>query len=220
MADATTAVAPARTGDTTETDERRTLEPTRDVRATLPDLLEVLLNKGVYLDLDLNITVADIPLIGVNLKAAVAGIETMLEHGMMRGWDAQTREWVRRSLARRVPLEQGEDVVARMAGGYRQEEPTTIWRPGIVYLTSRRLLVWRSEPRELIWQAALLDITGADLREERSVGGEVRTRVAVSTSRGTAVLSAAAPDRLLDLLGEHAGPAGRERPAAEDGGTA
>ena len=78
------------------------LQPTRDLHATLPDLLDALLDKGVYLDLDLIVTVADIPLIGVSLRAMVGGIETMLEHGMMRAWDEQTREWVRRSLARRT----------------------------------------------------------------------------------------------------------------------
>ena len=36
------------------------MQPTRDPRITLPGLVEVLLNKGVYLNLDLIITVADI----------------------------------------------------------------------------------------------------------------------------------------------------------------
>ncbi|GAA4427859.1 hypothetical protein GCM10023169_28310 [Georgenia halophila] len=178
------------------------LEPTRDPGATLPDLLEVLLNKGVYLDLDLIITVADIPLIGVNLKATIAGIETMLEHGMMRSWDEQTREWVRRSLSRQVPLASDEEVVARMAGGYRQEEPYRTWRPGTVYLTSHRLMAWRADPRELLWQVRLNEITGVDLHTERSIGGEERTRLAVTTSSETALLSAAAPQRLHDLLQE------------------
>ncbi|WP_425953451.1 gas vesicle protein [Xylanimonas sp. McL0601] len=204
MSETGTLTAPGRSGS-------RVLQPTRSTRATLPDLLEVLLNKGVYLDLDLIVTVADIPLIGVNLRATIAGIETMLEYGMMRRWDAQTREWVRRSLARRVPLDEDEDVVARMAGGYRQEEPFVTWRPGTVYLTSRRLLVWRSEPRELVWQVALADIADVGLHEERSIGGEPRTRVAVRTPRGTALLSAAAPQRLRDLLLEP--PGGSPDPA-------
>ncbi|MFC7404291.1 gas vesicle protein [Georgenia alba] len=183
----------------------RGLEPTRDPRTTLPDLLEVLLNKGVYLDLDLIISVADIPLIGVNLRATIAGIETMLEHGMMRAWDEQTRAWVRRSLSRNVPLAEGEDLVTRMAGGHRQEEPYVTWRPGIVYLTTHRLLVWRADPREVLWQANLADVTDVNLRTERSVGGEDRRRVAVTTSAGTSVLSAAAPDRLADMVRQTAG---------------
>ncbi|MFC8598769.1 MULTISPECIES: gas vesicle protein [unclassified Isoptericola] len=195
---------------THEPDGGAALQPTRDLHATLPDLLNALLDKGVYLDLDLIITVADIPLIGVNLRAAVAGVETMLEHGMMRGWDEQTRAWVRESLARHVPLEPDEDVVARMAGGHRRDEPPTTWRPGTVYLTTRRLLVWRADPRELLWQTSLDDITGVELRTELSVGGEERERVAVTTPSGTTLLSAAAPERLQGLLREHRG----EDPAA------
>lgn len=194
------------------------LEPTRDLRATLPDLVDVLLDKGVYLDLDLIVTVADIPLIGVNLRATVAGIETLLEHGMMRRWDAQTRAWVRRSVARHLPLADDEDVVARMAGGHRQEEPAPLWRPGTIYLTTRRLLVWRADPRELLWQADLADVVGVALRAEPTIGGEDRTRVVVETSAGTTLLSAAAPERLRDLLVQHgarpaAGGPARDEPA-------
>lgn len=185
--------------------ERRSssaMEPTRDLRVTLPDLLDVLLDKGVYLDLDLIVTVADIPLIGVSLRAMVGGIETMLEHGMMRVWDEQTREWVRRSLSRRVPLADDEDVVTRMAGGHLQEEPYLTWRPGTLYLTTRRLMVWRAEPRELLWQVLLDEITGLGLQAELSAGGEERSRIAVTTSAGTTLLSAAAPERLVDQLRE------------------
>ncbi|MFD6133948.1 gas vesicle protein [Isoptericola sp. NPDC060257] len=189
------------------------LQPTRDLHATLPDLLDSLLNKGVYLDLDLIITVADIPLIGVNLRAAIAGIETMLEHGMMRNWDEQTRAWVRQSLARHVPLEPDEEVVARMAGGHRQDEPATVWRPGTVYLTTRRLLVWRADPRELLWQAALDDVTHVEVRTELAIGGEERERLAVTTPAGTTLLSAAAPDRLAALL-RSGGASGPARPSA------
>jgi hypothetical protein len=176
------------------------MEPTRDLRATLPDLLDVLLDKGVYLDLDLIVTVADIPLIGVSLRAAIAGIDTMLEHGMMQQWDEQTRAWARTSLARRVPLHADEDVVTRMPGGHRQDEPGDAWRPGTVYLTTRRLMVWRAEPRELLWQAYLEEITGVELRSERSAGGEERSRLAVTTPEGTTLVSAASPEGLASLL--------------------
>ncbi|MFC8800763.1 gas vesicle protein GvpJ [Promicromonospora sp. NPDC057138] len=204
-------VMTARSGP--ERDSRSAMEPTRDLRVTLPDLLDVLLDKGVYLDLDLIVTVADIPLIGVSLRAMVGGIETMLEHGMMRAWDEQTREWVRRSLARRVPLADDEDVIARMAGGHRQEEPYVTWRPGTVYLTTRRLMVWRAEPRELLWQATLDEITGVGTQAELSAGGEERTRVALTTRAGTTLLSAAAPESLVAQLREHAPGSGAPVPA-------
>lgn len=61
--------------------------PDADSEGALSRLLEVLLDKGVYLDLDLVITVADVPLIAVNLRATIAGVETMLEWGVPGVWD-------------------------------------------------------------------------------------------------------------------------------------
>ncbi|WP_211240068.1 gas vesicle protein [Promicromonospora kroppenstedtii] len=176
------------------------MEPTHDLRAGLSDLLDVVLDKGVYLDLDLVITVADVPLIGVSLRAAVAGVETMLEHGLMQGWDEQIRRSGRSGADREVPLLDGEEIVLRLSGGHLQESPFRTWRPGIVYVTSGRLLVWRPDPRELLWQVALRDVTAVELRPEASVGGADRLRVCVVTPQGPALLTAAAPRRLYDTL--------------------
>jgi len=60
-------------------------------RATLSDLLDRILDKGLFLRADLVISVAGIPLIGVTLNAAVAGIETLIEYGIMSDWDAASR---------------------------------------------------------------------------------------------------------------------------------
>lgn len=177
------------------------LEPTRDLQATLPDLIEVLLNKGVILHLDLIISVADIPLIGVSLKAAIAGIETMLEYGMMRQWDEQTRAWVQRSISRSVPFLEDEELIARMAGGVEQTGLYTAWRPGTVYLTNRRLFVFRREPREMLWESRLDAIRTVDLDEEPSIGGEKRHRLSLKTDDGSVTrVSAAEPQRLVSLV--------------------
>lgn len=69
------------------------MEPTRAVHATLADLLDRLLNKGLVVQADLIICMAGVPLIAVNLRAAIAGMETMLEYGLMRDWDAAIRAW-------------------------------------------------------------------------------------------------------------------------------
>ena len=67
------------------------MEPTRDLHATLTDLLDRVLDKGVIVNADVIITVSGIPLIAVNLRAAIAGMETMLEYGLMTDWDEMTR---------------------------------------------------------------------------------------------------------------------------------
>lgn len=58
---------------------------------TLVDVLERVLDKGVVVDADLVISVAGIPLVGVNLRAAVAGMETMTKYGVMEEWDKEIR---------------------------------------------------------------------------------------------------------------------------------
>ena len=67
------------------------MEPTRELHGTLSDLLDRVLDKGLVVSADLVITLSGIPLIAVNLRAAVAGMETMLEHDLMRDWDESIR---------------------------------------------------------------------------------------------------------------------------------
>jgi len=177
------------------------MEPTRNPDVTLSDLITVLLDKGTYLNIDLIISVADIPLIGVNLRATIAGMETMLEYGMMRDWDEKTRAWVRKSVARHFPLREGEEIVAKMAGGHHHEDFYKTWRPGGLYLTNQRLVVFRRDPKEILWQTELARITALRLYDARTIGSETRTRLLVDTSDGfTTMLSASAPERMRDLI--------------------
>jgi hypothetical protein len=69
------------------------MEPTRNSHATLVDLLDRVLDKGLVIHADLIISLAGVPLIGVNLRAALAGMDTMLKYGVMKEWDERTRTW-------------------------------------------------------------------------------------------------------------------------------
>ena len=60
-------------------------------RATLVDLLDRVLDRGLFLRADLVISVAGIPLIGATLSLAVAGAETMIKYGIMSDWDQEIR---------------------------------------------------------------------------------------------------------------------------------
>jgi hypothetical protein len=80
------------------------MNPTRDTHATLVDLLDRVLDKGLILDADLIVHVAGIPLLGVKLRAALAGMETMLKYGIWQDWDEAQRaiaaeEYRRRKMA-------------------------------------------------------------------------------------------------------------------------
>ena len=60
------------------------MEPTRDTPWALADLLDRVRDRGIRVEPDVVVSVADIPLITVNLKAALVGIETVLRYGMTR----------------------------------------------------------------------------------------------------------------------------------------
>lgn len=50
------------------------------------DLLERVLQRGAVLHADVLITLSGVPLVGINLRAAIAGAETMIRYGMMTDW--------------------------------------------------------------------------------------------------------------------------------------
>ncbi len=91
------------------------MNSSRDTHATLVDLLDRVLDKGLILDADLIIHVAGIPLLGVKLKAALAGMETMLRYGIWEDWDkaqraiASAEQW-RQKEAPVVSCQLGEEV--------------------------------------------------------------------------------------------------------------
>lgn len=67
------------------------MEPEKHTECGLEGLLERVLDKGVILNADLIISVADVPLIGVNLRAAIANMDKMLEYGLMTDWEEATK---------------------------------------------------------------------------------------------------------------------------------
>jgi hypothetical protein len=205
------------------------VEAVRTRQATIDDLIERLLDKGVILNLDLVIGVAGIPLIGVNLRAAIASIETMIEYGFMQAWDEQLRQYASAELQRKkLALSAGETVLLEMYGSHWYSNGIyRAWRPGRLFLTDRRLIVYRQEPAEVLFQtplAAIADLavkretyfTGAarDLLYLALEGGEIAAVYAEDLDTLHALLLAA-----LDGLGLH--PAGsaasfvREQKAAQ-----
>ena len=144
------------------------LRPSRR-ECDINDILQKLLDKGLVLDADLIITVAGVPLLGVNLKAAIAGMETMLEYGMMEAWDERTREWYEKEYPKKVavPLATNEEIITKAFGSvWSNQGIVSTWKPGIWYLTSNRLFLWRKEPTEIVFEAPLDKIEGLMVQKE------------------------------------------------------
>ncbi|MFA9417527.1 gas vesicle protein GvpM [Natrinema sp. HArc-T2] len=80
------------------------MRPRKDDDAFV-DVLDVLLRDGAILRADVIVSVAEIPLVGIKLTAAIAGMETMTEYGLFEEWDTSRRTEAvsRRQYDRSVP---------------------------------------------------------------------------------------------------------------------
>jgi hypothetical protein len=67
------------------------MEPRRDDDDAIVDLLDCILRDGVILQADVIISVAEVPLVGLQLRAALAGMDTMTRYGLLTDWDEETR---------------------------------------------------------------------------------------------------------------------------------
>jgi len=144
------------------------MEPTRNAHATLVDLLDRILDKGLVINADIIISVSGIPLIGVNLRAALAGMETMLKYGVMQAWDEKSRAWEREHRKKNVlSLVEGEEIALKMYGSYYYSKGIyNAWRPGYFYLTNQRLILYRQDFEEITFQVFLEEIKALVTREE------------------------------------------------------
>jgi hypothetical protein len=144
------------------------------------------------------ISVAGIPLIGVNLRAAIASIETMMKYGFMDVWDKETREYVQKRIKdKTLALSKGEEIILDMYGSHWYADSIyRSWRPGRIYLTNQRLILYRETPAEVLFQTRFEDIKALDIREETYFTGTLRTLLFLSLKTGE-VASLYAEDAFL-----------------------
>ena len=179
------------------------MQPIRVEAATINDLLERLLDKGVVLSLDLVIGVAGIPLIGVNLRAAIASLETMLEYGFMEDMDKDLRaNALREAQRKKVALAYGERQVEEWYGSqWFGRGIVRSWRSGRLILTNRRLILYRPMPPAILWQTPLAKLTGCLLLERSVFSGAPRPLLALEVEgEPIALLATEDTAGLLDAL--------------------
>ena len=167
------------------------MNPERD--SSLVDLLDRLVNKGLVLNADLIITVAGIPLIGLNVRAALASVETMLDYGMMEAWDKDTREWYARE-KNGLPMLAGEEILFKSFGYIWQRQGIIgNWIPGVWHVTDQRLILWRRDPAQILFEVPLQKITALHLEKAQNE----RTELNLEHSKGSARIYLSAMDGFL-----------------------
>lgn len=165
------------------------MEPTRTSHATLVDLLDRVLDKGLVIHADLIISVAGVPLIGVNLRAALAGMETMLKYGVMKDWDERTRAWESEHRKKKeISVVPGEGIILEMLGSYYYSEGIhTAWRMGRIYLTDKRLILYHPSFEEVLLETPLEKIKGVALETEKYFTGKERRNLCLLLESGDVV---------------------------------
>ncbi|ATW26436.1 gas vesicle protein [Candidatus Formimonas warabiya] len=156
------------------------LEPRYHRETTLNDLIDRLLEKGLFLTADLIIGVAGIPLIGINLRLVLAGMSTMLRYGFLRDWDEATRAWESDQRRRKVNqgdlrLEKEEQLLwSGFAAHWYEQGIYAAWRPGTMHLTNRRIVLVRHEPYEVLLELPYGEIEKLEVAKNTHFTGEER----------------------------------------------
>lgn len=151
------------------------MEPTRE--STFVDLIDRILVKGVIIQADLIISVSGVPLIGVNLKAAIAGMTTMLDYGMMDVWDEKIRRYALENSEEEAPLSENEIIALKTFGShyYRDTSLPGVWRSGYIYLTNKRIFLFRKKPAKILFEVPLEKIRGLTIEIKKSLRGKEET---------------------------------------------
>lgn len=67
------------------------MKPSKKNEDALADFVDVILREGAVVQADVVLSVADVPLVGIQLSAAIAGMQAMTEYGMLTEWDEEIR---------------------------------------------------------------------------------------------------------------------------------
>jgi len=124
----------------------------------LTDTLDVILTEGTVIDGGILLSLAGVTLAGINLKAALAGGVTMLEHNIMDDREVllqKKREY-------KVPLRDDDGVIASIFGSYYLDRPSVHprWQLGRFYITDKRLFFFKPYQEKITFESPLEDIRG------------------------------------------------------------
>ncbi len=154
------------------------MNPNRNVKATVKDLLDRLLDRGLVLNTDVIIHVAGVPLLGIKLGAILAGMQTMLDHGIWQDWDEAQRLTAaaeRNKKRNAIEFEADEKVLIKAFSTIREmrnrNEIYKPWRAGQLLLTSTRIVMFRRNPAETLFSRKYEEIESVLLSVIEEEGG-------------------------------------------------
>ncbi len=179
------------------------MQPTRDRECTITDLLNRVLDKGAIIIADVVITLGGVPLIGVNLKAVIAGMQTMLDQGLMEEWDKEIRS---NHGEEALEGESEEKVMAGFVGSYcKKRGPIRAWKSGRICVTDKNLALLQIGEKQPDVIIALSEIRQVSLVNISSFIGVPLQGLVVSTnSAGSWLMKTADVSALGRLINREA----------------
>jgi len=131
------------------------LEPTRERSATLVDLIDRILDKGIVIDADITVSLAGVELLGIKIRAALASFETAAKYGLEfpSGANLQTKAWKEAQLEKETCPQ-----------CYKRVEREELLHRGCPWCGWKTALTTRRENEEL----AVIPVVAA-LKKKRSV---------------------------------------------------
>jgi len=165
---------------------------TRKSEVGLVDLLDRVLHKGLVLNADVIITVSGIPLIGLNLRAILASVYTMVAYGMWKDWDQAQRaiasEEERHKVLEATRFLRGQTPVYRSFCSCRENSGTIrAWRPGTLYVTDTRVVVNRREPLEILSESEFEKLAGYAIEDAETAAGKTTQYIHLLHHDGTVI---------------------------------
>ena len=124
----------------------------------LTDTLDVLLTKGTVIDGSILLSLAGVVLAGINLRAALAGGVTMLEHNIMDDREVL----LQKKKEYRVPLRDDDGTITSVFGSYYLNRPSVQprWQLGRFYITDKRLFFFKPYQERITFEVPLEEIHG------------------------------------------------------------
>jgi len=154
------------------------MEATRDREATLVDLLDRVLEKGLVLQADVIISVSGIPLIGLKLSALLASVDTMIKYGIWADWDCAIRAAATEQERCRLEEERrcldGELPVLRSLCSFQDTDADGAWKNATLYLTGSRVVFTKRASPEILFGVALAHLSGYSINEGKTEGTAIQ----------------------------------------------
>jgi len=130
----------------------------------LTETLDVILTEGTVIDGSILLSIAGVTLAGINLRAALAGGVTMLEHNVMDDREVllgKKREY-------KVPLRDDDGMITSIFGSYYLNKPSIQprWQLGRFYITDKRVFFFKPYQEKITFDVPLERIHGWSIRSD------------------------------------------------------